>query len=75
MVIVNTEKKWKNLQRQMRTTHFVYLQMLSDVQKHPKENRVSSFFVQTMTEGYIVPVNHNERFGTIEKIDVDDSKV
>ena len=75
MVIVNSKEKWSHLQKRMRTQHFVYLQVLSDVQKHPKENRVSCFFVQTMTEGYIVPVNHNERFGTIEKIDVDDSKV
>ena len=75
MVIVNTKKKWENLQRQMRTTHFVYLQMLSDANKHPKQNRVSCFLIVTPFEKYIVPVNHNEKFGTIKKIDVDDSKV
>ena len=75
MVIVNTEKKWKNLQRQMRTTHFVYLQMLSDVNKHPKQNRVSCFLIVTPYEKYIVPVNHSEKFGTIETIDCSESKV
>ena len=75
MVIVNSKEKWSHLQKRMRVQHFVYLQMLSDVNKHPKQNLVSCFYIQTMTEGYIVPVNHNERFGTIEKIDVDDSKV
>jgi len=49
--------------------------MLSDVQKHPKENRVSCFYIRTALREYIVPVNHNEKFGTIEKVDVDDSKV
>ena len=75
MVIVNSKEKWSHLQKRMRTQHFIYLQMLSDVQKHPKENRVSCFYIGTMTEGYIVPVNHNEKFGTIEQVDVDDSKV
>ena len=75
MVIVNSQEKWVKLQKVMKTTHFVYLQILSDVQKHPKENRVSCFYIVTPFEKYIVPVNHNEKFGTIEKIDVDDSKV
>ena len=59
----------------MKTQNFVYLQMLSDVNKHPKENRVSCFYIRTIQEEYIVPVNHNEKFGTIETIDVEDSKV
>jgi len=75
MVIVNSKEKWSSLQKVMRTTHFVYLQMLSDVHKHPKENRVSCFLIVTPFEKFIVPVNHNEKFGTIETIDVDDSKV
>ncbi len=75
MVIVNSKEKWLHLQKRMKTQHFVYLQVLSDVHKHPKQNRVSCFFIQTLTEGYIVPVNHSEKFGTIEKFDVDDSKV
>ena len=33
------------------------------------------FLYRNTIEKYIVPVNHNEKFGTIEKIDVDDSKV
>ena len=75
MVIVNTKTKWENLQRQMRTTHFVYLQMLSDVNKHPKQNRVSCFLIVTPYEKYIVPVNHNEKFGPIKTIDCSESKV
>ena len=75
MVIVNSKEKWDSLQKVMRTTHFVYLQILSDVNKHPKDNRVSCFYIVTPFEKYIVPVNHNEKFGTIETIDVDDSKV
>tara|TARA_B100000287_G_scaffold308549_1_gene291722 strand:+ start:239 stop:1510 length:1272 start_codon:yes stop_codon:yes gene_type:complete len=74
MKIINTEKKWDELQRKMRTTHFVYLQMLSDVNKHPKQNRVSCFYIRTMYEGYIVPVNHSEKFGHINNVEVD-SKV
>ena len=74
MVIVNSKKKWVKLQKVMKTTHFVYLQILSDANKHPKQNRVSCFLIVTPFEKYIVPVNHNEKFGTIEKIDVDDSK-
>ena len=75
MVIVNSKEKWSHLQKRMRVQHFVYLQMLSDVNKHPKENRVSCFLIVTPFEKYIVPVNHNEKFGTIQTIDVDDSKV
>ena len=75
MVIVNSKEKWDSLQKRMKTQHFIYLQMLSDIHKHPKENRVSCFYIRTMQEEYIVPVNHNEKFGTIQTIDVDDSKV
>lgn len=75
MVIVNSKEKWSHLQKRMKTQHFVYLQMFSDVHKHPKQNRVSCFYIRTMQEEYIVPVNHNEKFGTIQTIDVDDSKV
>ena len=45
MVIVNSQEKWVKLQKVMKTTHFVYLQILSDVQKHPKENRKSLVFI------------------------------
>ena len=75
MVIINSKEKWSHLQKRMKTQNFVYLQMLSDVNKHPKENRVSCFYIRTIQEEYIVPVNHNEKFGTIETIDVEDSKV
>ena len=36
---------------------------------------MSCFLYPNTYEGYIVPVNHSEKFGTIEKFDVDDSKV
>ena len=49
MVIVNTKKEWDVLQRKMRTQPFVYLQMLSDVNKHSKQNRISCFYVGMMT--------------------------
>ncbi len=75
MVIVNTKEKWDNLKKRMKTTHFVYLQMYSDVHKHPKENRVSCFLIVTPLKKYIVPVNHNEKFDTIEPIDCSESKV
>tara|TARA_Y100001963_G_scaffold134375_1_gene194975 strand:- start:208 stop:1479 length:1272 start_codon:yes stop_codon:yes gene_type:complete len=74
MKIINTEKSWDKLKRILKTQHFVYLQMLSDVNKHPKQNRVSCFFIQTMTESYIVPVNHSEKFAHIDEVEVE-SKV
>ena len=75
MVIVNSKKKWVKLQKVMKTTHFVYLQILSDANKHPKQNRVSCFLIVTPYEKYIVPVNHNEKFGPIKTIDCSESKV
>jgi len=70
MVIVNSKEKWDTLQKVVNQNHFIYLQMLSDVNKHPKENRVSCFYIRTALREYIVPVNHNEKFGTIEHIKV-----
>ena len=73
MVIVNTKKEWDVLQRKMRTQPFVYLQMLSDVNKHSKQNRISCFYVGMMTQSYIIPVNHNERFGRIESVETEET--
>ena len=70
MVIVNSKEKWDTLQKVVNQNHFIYLQILSDVNKHPKENRVSCFYIRTILREYIVPVNHNEKFGTIEHIKV-----
>jgi len=70
MVIVNSKEKWDTLQKVVNQNHFIYLQVLSDVNKHPKENRVSCFYIRTLLREYIVPVNHNEKFGTIEHIKV-----
>ena len=68
MVIVNSKEKWDTLQKVVNQNNFIYLQVLSDVNKHPKENRVSCFYIRTLLREYIVPVNHNEKFGTIEHI-------
>ena len=73
MVIVNTKKEWDVLQRKMRTQPFVYLQMLSDVNKHSKQNRISCFYVGMITQSYIIPVNHNERFGRIESVETEET--
>ena len=71
MVIVNSKEKWSVLQKKIQTENFIYLQILSDVNKHPKENRVSCFYLRTPIREYIIPVNHNEKLGTIEYQEVD----
>lgn len=71
MVIVNSKEKWSVLQNKIQTENFIYLQILSDVNKHSTENRVSCFYIKTQSEDYIIPVNHNEKFDIIEPIKVD----
>ena len=70
MVIVNSQEKWDTLQKVMNQHHFIYLQILSDANKHPKDNRVSCFYIRTALREYIVPVNHNEKFGMVSDIEV-----
>ena len=70
MVIVNSQEKWDTLQKVMNQHHFIYLQILSDANKHPKDNRVSCFYIRTALREYIVPVNHNEKFGMVNDIEV-----
>ena len=66
MIIVNTEQKLELLSKKIQTQPFIYLQMYSDVNKHPKKNRVSCYYVRFLGSEYIVPVHHNERFSEDE---------
>ena len=62
MVIVNTDILLNQLKQHIQSKPFVLLQMYSDVQKHPQENRISCYWVDFQFEQYIVPVYHSERF-------------
>jgi hypothetical protein len=62
MVIVNTDILFNQLKQQIQSKPFVLLQMYSDVQQHPQENRISCYWVDFQFEQYIVPVYHTERF-------------
>ena len=66
MIIVNTEDKLHLLSKKIQTQPFIYLQMYSDVNKHPKKNRISCYYVRFLGSEYIVPVHHNERFSDDE---------
>jgi len=73
MVIINTKVEWDILKRRMEEQPFVYLQMYSDVNKHPKENRISCIYIGMALRSYIVPVNHNEKFGYIDNVETDET--
>ena len=45
MVIVNTDILLNQLKQQIQSKPFVLMQMYSDVQKHPQENRISCIWV------------------------------
>ena len=62
MIIINTKEKLSDTLKKIRKQPLIYLQMYSDVNKHPKENRVSCYYIRTLQYEYIIPVNHNERF-------------
>ena len=62
MVIVNTDILFNQLKQQIQSKPFVLLQMYSDVQKHPQENRISCYWVDFQFEQYIVPIHHTEKF-------------
>ncbi len=62
MVIVNTDILFNQLKQHIQSKPFVLMQMYSDVQKHPVENRVSCYWVDFQFEQYIVPVNHSEKY-------------
>ena len=54
MVIVNTDILFNQLKQQIQSKPFVLLQMYSDVQQHPQENRISCYWVDFQFEQYIV---------------------
>ena len=62
MVIVNTDILLNQLKQHIQSKPFVLLQMYSDVQKHPQENRISCYWVDFQFEQYIVPIHHTEKF-------------
>ena len=62
MVIVNTDILFNQLKQHIQTKPFVLMQMYSDVQKHPVENRISCYWVDFQFEQYIVPINHSEKY-------------
>ena len=62
MVIVNTDILFNQLKQHIQSKPFVLLQMYSDVQKHPQENRISCYWVDFQFEQYIVPVHHTEQY-------------
>jgi|TARA_R110000851_G_scaffold45361_8_gene111150 hypothetical protein len=72
MIIVNTQDSWEALSKRLQKEPFVYLQMFSDVNKHPLDNRVSCYYIRTMTNEFIVPVHHNEKFSDdIQYLNID----
>ena len=68
MVIVNTDILLNQLKQQIQSKPFVLMQMYSDVQKHPQENRISCIWVDFQDEQYIVPIHHTEKFRDINNL-------
>ena len=68
MVIVNTDILLNQLKQQIQSKPFVLMQMYSDVQKHPQENRISCIWVDFQDELYIVPIHHTEKFRDIHNL-------
>ena len=68
MVIVNTDILLNQLKQQIQSKPFVLMQMYSDVQKHPQENRISCIWVDFQDEQYIVPIHHTEKFRDIHNL-------
>ena len=61
MIVVDTIEKFERLKEGVKKTPFLYLQIYSDVNKHPLENKVSCYYILSPTGNeYIVPVNHIE---------------
>ena len=62
VIVVDTIEKFERLKEGVKKTPFLYLQIYSDVNKHPLENRVSCYYILSPTGNeYIVPVNHSEK--------------
>jgi len=61
VIVVDTIEKFKTLKEGVKKTPFLYLQLYSDINKHPLENRVSCYYILSPSGNeYIVPVNHIE---------------
>ncbi len=82
VIVVDTIEKFERLKEGATKIPFLYLQIYSDVNKHPLENRVSCYYIMSPTGNeYIVPVNHiesvidcSEKLETKEKIAIYDLK-
>lgn len=70
MIIVNTNTLYNQLKQHIQTKPFVLLQMYSDVNAHPAENRVSCYYVDFQDEQYIVPIHHTEKYHLDYKVDI-----
>jgi len=75
MVIVNTDILLNQLKQQIQSKPFVLMQMYSDVQKHPQENRISCIWVDFQFEQYIVPIHHTEKFRDIHNLITTDQTI
>ena len=42
MVIINIKEEWESLSQLIDKQPFIYLQMYSDVNLHPRENRIAA---------------------------------
>ncbi len=72
MIIVNTNTLYNQLKQHIQSKPFVLLQMYSDVNTHPQENRVSCYYVDFQDEQYIVPIHHTEKYqDNIEMIETE----
>ena len=72
MIIVNTNTLYNQLKQHIQEKPFVLLQMYSDVNTHPQENRVSCYYVDFQDEQYIVPIHHTEKYqDNIEMIETE----
>tara|TARA_Y100001937_G_scaffold123689_1_gene186970 strand:- start:1777 stop:3030 length:1254 start_codon:yes stop_codon:yes gene_type:complete len=75
MVIVNTDILFNQLKQHIQSKPFVLMQMYSDVQRHPQENRISCIWVDFQFEQYIVPVHHTEKFRDIHNLITTDQTI
>ena len=68
MVIINTDILFNQLKQHIQEKPFVLLQMYSDVQRHPQENRISCLWFDFHFEQYTLPVHHSEKFRDINNL-------
>ena len=61
MVIVETTEQFENFIEQYRNSDCILMPILSDVNKHPLQNRLSLLYVKLLEgDEYILPFNHSE---------------